>query len=181
MQLINPLDPANAAPEIAATFTAIKSELGTVPNLFKVMAVEPSVLNAYMAFSSAAGKGPLPNKVREQLALTTAGSNGCDYCASAHQALGKMAGLSSNDVSLALEGRADDAKVEAALTFAKSVLADRGHVPDASLEAVRKAGWSDREILDMVANVVLNIFTNYLNNVAGTEIDFPRVATRNTP
>lgn len=180
MQRINALDPATASPEIAAVFAALKSEFGSVPNLFKTMAVEPSVLTAYLAFSDATEKGPLPNKVREQIALATAGSNGCDYCASAHHALGKMAGLSQDDITLALEGRADDAKVDAALTFAKSVLADRGHVPDSSLEAVRKAGWSDREILDIVANVVLNIFTNYLNNVAGTEIDFPRVATRST-
>lgn len=178
MQRIKAIEPANATSEVAATFAAIKAKLGSVPNIFTTMAVAPAVLNAYLAFSDAAGKGRLSAKVREQIALVTANTNGCDYCASAHQALGKMAGLSADDISRALDGDAADAKVAAALVFAKAVLADRGHVPDSALAAVRAADWSDEEILEITANVVLNIFTNYFNNVAGTSVDFPLVATR---
>lgn len=178
MQRITAVDPANATSELAATFAAVKAKLGSVPNLFKTMAVAPSVLNAYLAFSDSAGKGKLSAKVREQIALVTANTNACDYCASAHQALGKMAGLSADDIARAFDGEAADAKAAAALVFAKAVLADRGHVSDTALSVVRAAGWSDEEILEITANVVLNIFTNYFNSVADTDVDFPRVTTR---
>lgn len=178
MQRITAVKPDNATPEVAATFGAIKSKLGSVPNIFTTMAVAPSVLNGYLGFSEAAGKGRLSARVREQIALLAANTNGCDYCASAHQALGKMAGLSTDDISRALDGQSADAKVTAALAFAKAVLAERGHVSDAALSAVRAAGWSDEEVLEITANVALNIFTNYVNSVAGTDVDFPRVATR---
>ena len=178
MQRIKSIDPANAPANVKGTLDAVKAKLGVVPNLLTTMAVAPSVLDAYVAFSGAAGKGHLSAKVREQIALATANTNGCDYCASAHQALGKMAGLSAEDIASALEGRATDAKVAAALSFARSVLAERGHVSDATLQAVRAAGWSDAEVLEIVANVVLNILTNYVNNVADTEVDFPRVSTQ---
>lgn len=178
MQRIRAIDPNQSSADLKATLGAVKAKLGSIPNIFSTMAVAPSVLNGYLGFSEASAKGQLPAKVREQIALVAAGSNGCDYCASAHQALGKMAGLTAEDIAAALEGRASDAKVTAALTFAKAVLAERGHVSDAALQAVRAAGYSDGEILEIVANVVLNVFTNYVNNVAGTEIDFARVTTR---
>lgn len=178
MQRIRAIDPNQSSADLKATLGAVKAKLGSIPNIFSTMAVAPSVLNGYLGFSEASAKGQLPAKVREQIALVAAGSNGCDYCASAHQALGKMAGLTAEDIAAALEGRASDAKVAAALTFAKAVLADRGHVSDAALQAVRAAGYSDGEILEIVANVVLNVFTNYVNSVADTEIDFARVTTR---
>lgn len=177
MPRIAPLSAADASPEVTSTFAAIKSKLGGVPNIFMTMAAAPAVLNGYLAFSDATGKGKLSAKVREQIALVIANTNGCDYCASAHQAIGKMAGLSPEDVARALGGQGTDAKTTAALTFAKSVLADRGHVSDAALAAVRAAGWSDEEILEITANVALNVFTNYFNSVAGTDIDFPRIST----
>ena len=178
MQRIKSIDAANAPANVKSTLDAVKAKLGVVPNLLKTMAVAPSVLDAYVGFSAAAGKGHLSAKVREQIALATANTNGCDYCASAHQALAKMAGLAAEDITAALDGRAAVAKVQAALSFARSVLAERGHVSDATLQAVRAAGWSDAEILEIVANVVLNILTNYVNNVADTEVDFPRVSTQ---
>lgn len=177
MPRIAPLSTADASPEVTATFAAIKAKLGGVPNIFTTMAAAPAVLNGYLAFSDATAKGKLPAKVREQLALVIANTNGCDYCASAHQAIGKMVGLSPEDVTRSLGGQGTDAKTTAALTFAKAVLADRGHVSDAALAAVRAAGWSDEEILEITANVALNVFTNYFNSVAGTDIDFPRVST----
>ncbi|MFA5949433.1 MAG: carboxymuconolactone decarboxylase family protein [Hyphomicrobium sp.] len=177
MQRIKAIDPVTATDDVKVTLDAVKAKLGGVPNIFRTMAVAPSVLNGYLAFSDATEKGRLSGKLRERIALATANINGCDYCASAHQALGKMAGLSPEEIGAALRGQSDDAKVAAALTFAKAVLADRGQVSDDALKAVRAAGWSDGEILEIVASVVLNILTNYLNNVAGTEVDFPRVTT----
>lgn len=177
MQRIEAIDPNQAAANVKSTLDGVKAKLGVVPNLLTTMAVAPAVLESYVTFSTAVGKGHLSAKVREQIALATANVNGCDYCASAHQALGRMAGLSQDEIVSALNGRASDAKVAAALSFAQAVLADHGHVSDATLQSVRAAGWADAEILEIVANVVLNILTNYVNNVASTEIDFPRVST----
>lgn len=177
MQRIEAIDPNHAPAHVKSTLDGVKAKLGVVPNLLTTMAVAPAVLDSYVAFSTAVGKGHLPAKVREQIALATANVNGCDYCASAHQALGRMAGLSQDEIAAALSGRAADAKVAAALSFAQAVHANHGNVSDATIEAVHSAGWSDAEILEIVANVVLNVLTNYVNNVAGTEIDFPRVST----
>lgn len=177
MPRIPTLDPNAASPELRVTLDAVKAKLGMVPNLFKTMAQAPSVLNGYLSFSGAAGAGALSAKVREQIALLTAETNGCDYCASAHQALGKMAGLSPDEIARGYAGDSSDPKARAALVFAKSVLANRGKVSDADFAAVKAAGYADADVLEIVANVALNVFTNYLNNVVGTDIDFPRVQT----
>lgn len=175
MQRIPALDPAAAPAAVAATLEAVKAKLGMVPNIIKTMARAPAVLNSYLAFSGAAGEGRLSAALRERIALLSAQTNGCDYCASAHQALGKMAGLSADEIARGYAGDSSDPKAKAALTFAKAVLARRGQVSDADLAAVKAAGYGEDEVLEIVANVVLNIFTNYFNNVADTEIDFPRV------
>lgn len=177
MQRIPALDPAKANADVRATLDAVKAKLGMVPNIVKTMALAPSVLNGYVSFSGAVGAGELPAKLREQIALVTAQTNGCDYCASAHQALGKMAGLSAEEIARSHRGQSADAKAQAALTFAQAVLGKRGKVSDSELAAIKAAGFSEGQVLEIVANVALNIFTNYFNNVADTEIDFPRVST----
>lgn len=177
MPRIPTLDPATAPANVRAALDAVKAKLGVVPNLMKTMGQAPSVLDGYLAFSGAAGSGALPAKLRAQIALLTAETNGCDYCASAHQALGKMAGLSDDEIGRGYAGDSVDAKARAALAFAKSVLTHRGKVSDGDLAAIKAAGFADGEVLEIVANVVLNILTNYINNVAGTDIDFPRVHT----
>ncbi|NJO31898.1 MAG: carboxymuconolactone decarboxylase family protein [Rhodospirillales bacterium] len=175
MQRIPQLDPANATTEVAATLAAVKSKLGMVPNIVKTMAQAPAVLNGYLALSGAIGAGRLPAALREQIALVTAGINGCDYCASAHSALGKMAGLGADEIKRNLAGDAADGKARAAVTFTKKLVVDRGLVSDADLGAVKAAGFSDEELLEILGNVALNLFTNYFNHVADTDIDFPRV------
>lgn len=175
MQRIPAVDPATAPAPVAATLNAVKAKLGMIPNLVKVMAQSQSVLDGYLAIAAATDAGGLSAPLREQIALLSAGTNGCDYCASAHHLLGKRAGLEDSEISGALSGSSKDAKSAAALAFAKAVLLARGRVADTDLAAVRAAGFSDGEILEIVANVVVNIFTNYVNNVADTDIDFPRV------
>lgn len=177
MQRIPALDPTTANADVRATLDAVKAKLGMVPNIVRTMARAPSVLNGYLAFSGAVGTGELPAKLREQIALVTAQTNGCDYCASAHQALGKMAGLSAEEIARGYQGQSVDAKALAALTFAQAVLAKRGKVSVAELAAIKAAGFSEGQVLEIVTNVALNIFTNYFNNVADTEIDFPLVNT----
>jgi uncharacterized peroxidase-related enzyme len=139
------------------------------------MAQSPAVLEAYLNFSGALGAGKLNSRLREQIALITAEINGCGYCASAHTAIGKMVGLDEAAISAARNGNAEDSKSDAALKFARTLIVNRGEVSDAGLEAVKGAGFSDGEIAEIIANVAINIFTNYFNLVANTDIDFPKV------
>jgi uncharacterized peroxidase-related enzyme len=153
---------------------AVKAKLGIVPNLTRVMAVSPPVLDAYLGFSGALARGTLPARVREQLALVVSEANRCDYCVSAHSAIGKRAGLTDQEILDSRRGTSADRKTDALLRFARTVVAKRGVIDDADLAAVRDAGHGDAEVAEVVAHVALNIFTNYFNNVAGTIIDFPK-------
>jgi len=175
MSRIPALDPA--AGQAADLLAAVAAKLGATPNLFKVAAHAPAALEGLVALNGALGAGALPARTRESLAIAIAEVNGCDYCLSAHALIGKGAGLSETDIGLARSGRAADGKAEAALAFARTVVARRGKVSDADLAAARIAGLSDGALVEVVAHVALNIFTNYLNNVAETEIDFPVLHT----
>jgi AhpD family alkylhydroperoxidase len=137
------------------------------------MANSPAVANAYLGFSQSLSTGSLPARTREQLALVVGETNGCEYCVAAQTTLGKGAGLSEGEMCDARRAVAGDDKERAALEFARTIVTDRGNVSDDDVHAVRQAGYSDGEIGEIVAHVALNIFTNYFNHVAGTEVDFP--------
>lgn len=154
---------------------AVQKQLGFAPNLMKTLANSPTALEAYLNFSGTLGK-TLNAKLRQQIALLTAEENGCGYCASAHTAIGKNVGMNDEEILAAREGNGSDAKADAAVKFAKAILETRGKVGDEDLDAVKSAGFTSGEIAEIVANVALNVFTNYFNNVAATEIDFPVVA-----
>lgn len=153
---------------------AVKKQIGFAPNLMKTLAHSPNALEAYLNFSGTLGH-TLNAKLREEIALVSAEENGCGYCASAHTAIGKMVGLTDEQTLAAREGRGDDVKNDAGLKFAKAVLEKRGKVGDNDLEAVKNAGFTSGEIAEIVANVALNVFTNYFNETAQTEIDFPAI------
>ena len=156
----------------------VKKKMGGVPNILATMANSPSALEAYLGFSGALAKGQFSAKLREQIALTVAGQNSCDYCASVHTALAKGAGASEEDARLAIAGKASDERTAIVLGLAKNIVETRGFVAPEVMENVRAAGFSDAEIIEIIANVSLNIFTNYFNHIAGTEIDFPVVNTK---
>jgi uncharacterized peroxidase-related enzyme len=174
MSRITALDPVNVAGKNAELFAAVKSQLGLVPNLMRTFGHSPAALDAYLTFGGKLAGGVLPAPVREQLALTVAEANGCDYCLAAHSLLGKGAGLSREAILAARRAGAADPKVNALLRFAAAVVASRGRVSDEALAAVRSAGATDAEIIEVVAHVALNILTNYTNNVAQTSVDFPK-------
>ena len=177
MQTLNSIDPASATGKTKQIFDGLQKNLGTVPNLMRVLANSPAALNAYMSFSGALGEGTLSAKTREQLAIAVANANSCDYCLSAHNALGKLAGLATDDLALAQNAEAADQKTAAALRFAVEIVRKRGLLPASEVEALRTAGFSDGEVTEIIAAVALNIFTNYFNHIAGTAIDFPVVKT----
>jgi len=173
MARIQPVDSNSADPIVAELLGSVKKKLGVVPNLVATMANSPAVAKAYLGFSQALAGGTLPAKLREQIALAVAETNGCDYCLAAHTALGKGAGLSDEEACDARRAVADDPRDQAALEFARVIVRDRGVVADEDVEQVRQAGYTDGEIGEIVANVALNLLTNYFNHVAGTEVDFP--------
>lgn len=155
---------------------AVKQQLGSVPNLFRVIGNSPSALEGYLGLSGALAKGTLDAKLRERLAIRIAELNGCDYCLSAHTYLGKqLAKLDDADLARSREGRSADVRVEAALRFATAIVRERGHVSAAALADARAAGFDDAQLVEIVLHVALNTLTNYVNGVAGTEVDFPRV------
>lgn len=176
MSRITALDPATTTGKSAELFTAVKSKLGMVPNLMRTLGHSPAALEAYLGFSATLGHGVLPAKVREQIALTVAETNACDYCLAAHSLIGKGAGLSPDAILAARRIEAADPRVDALLKFAAKVVEARGLVSDDALAAVRAAGVSDAEVIETVAHVALNILTNYLNHVAQTTVDFPKAA-----
>lgn len=177
MQRIPALE-ISAAPEASKIMLdAVQKKIGMVPNLFKTFAHSPAVLQFYLHQGEALSSGSLPAALREQIALVTAGTNGCDYCASAHTLMGKGAGLAAAEMTNNLHGVAGDAKTQIALTFAKEVVEKRGRINDAQLHAVREAGYSEAELVEIIAHIAMNLFTNYFNHIAGTVIDFPPVIT----
>ena len=174
MQRITAINHESAEGKAKELLDVVKEKIGFAPNLMKTLASSPAVLEAYLNFSGSLGT-TLNAKLREQIALTTAEINGCHYCASAHSAIGKMVGLDEHTIEDARRASSHDKKADAALKFASALIVSRGKVSPADFQAVTDAGFTEMEITEIVANVALNIFTNYFNEVAGTVVDFPTI------
>lgn len=174
MSRIHAISPESATGQARSLLEAVRGKLGLVPNMTRAMANSPAVLDAYLQFSGAIGKGTLSAKVREQIALAVAQANGCVYCLAAHSTIGTMVGLTAEQVQDSRLGTAVDPEAEALLRFALKVVAARGRISDNDLTEARAAGLGDGTLAEVVANVALHVFTNYFNLVADTDLDFPR-------
>lgn len=164
--------PAGSRPMLEA----VKKQLGVAPNLFRMVGTSPTALEGYLGLSAALGKGDLPAPTRERIALAVAEINGCSYCLSAHTYLGKnIAKLDDAEMNANRKGTSNDPKADAAVRFAAKVVKNRGHVSDDDLHAVKLAGYDDAQVIEIVMHVALNTWTNYINEVARTEVDFPVV------
>jgi len=167
--------PANSRPLLEA----VQKQFGVVPNLFRLVGNSPESLEGYLALSGALGKGKLPAATRERIALAVAEVNGCSYCLSAHTYMGKnLAKLSDDEMTANRNGSSNDPVAQAAVRFASKVAQERGHVSSDEIKEVKKAGYDDAQIIEIVLHVALNTWTNYINEVAATEIDFPVVKPR---
>jgi len=168
------------APEAAQPLLqAVKKQLGVVPNLFRLVATSPAALEGYLGLNGALGKGTLDAPTRERIALAVAEINGCDYCLSAHSYLGKnLAKLSEAEIAANRNGGSTDPKADAAVRFAVKLVNARGHASEDDLRAVRLAGFSDAQLIEIVLHVALNTLTNYVNEAFKTEIDFPVVTAK---
>jgi uncharacterized peroxidase-related enzyme len=176
---IQPIDPATAPEAAQPMLEALNKKLGRIPNIFKTMAQAPATLEMYMGASGALAKSSLPTTLREQIAIACAGATHCDYCASAHSAIGKNVGVSDAELQSSLNGKSNDAKTQAALTFVRALAINpAAPVTDAQVNALRTAGFGDAQILEIVAATALNLYTNLFNHVAETVSDFePFVST----
>jgi uncharacterized peroxidase-related enzyme len=175
MPRINPVTNDQTDASTQATLAAVKGKIGMVPNLFSTFAQAPAVLNANLAFSDALATGRLTAAQREIVALATAQINECHYCLSAHTLLGKGAGLSPAQIAGARGGKADNAFDNALAMLAANIVQTRGQISNDDLASARAAGLDDGHIVEVIGNVAHNILTNYTNNVAQTDIDFPVV------
>jgi uncharacterized peroxidase-related enzyme len=168
-----------APPAARPLLEAVQKQLGVVPNLFRLVANSPAALEGYLSLSGALSKGALPAPTRERIALAVAEINGCNYCLSAHTYLGRnLAKLDDGEMSANRNGASNDSKADAAVRFAAKVARERGHVTEGDFRAVKSAGYDDAQVIEIVLHVALNTWTNYINVVAQTDIDFPVVTAR---
>jgi uncharacterized peroxidase-related enzyme len=174
-----PASIADAPEKSRPLLDAVNKQLGTVPNMFRLISNSPQALEGYLGLSGALSQGALPAATRERIALAVAEVNGCDYCLSAHTYLGRnLARLDDDEITTNRNGASNDPKADVAVRFAVAVTRSRGHVAEAELSAVRNAGYTDAQVIEIVQHVALNIWTNYFNEVFGTDIDFPLVQAR---
>jgi len=167
----------NPTGKAAELLDAVKASMGSTPNIFTAFANAPAVLEGFLNFSGALSAGKLNAGLRESLALTIAGFNGCNYCASAHTFIGDKTGLSADELAANLRGESSDVKTQAALKFALEVLETRGHASQEALNTVVEAGYTKEEAIEIVGHVALNTLTNYFNETFAVEVDFPPVST----
>ena len=175
MPRLNSIDPDTAQGKAKLLLDGVRKSLGMTPNIMRMLANSPAALEAYLGLMKALGGASIDAQTRESIALATSGANGCDYCASAHTAIGKMLGLSHEEAQANLYGRSSEPARAAVLEFARAIVEKRGWVSDGDLARVRGAGFGDAEITEIVATVATTTFSNYFNHVAETEIDFPSV------
>lgn len=173
MPRIRPVDAGNSNEQTQQILKSVKTKMGMVPNLISTMAQAPVVAKAYLEFSGAMASGTLSQRVREQISLIVGEANSCGYCVSAHTALGQAIGMSEQETIAARKGDLEDHKENAAIQFAQKVVLERAKVADCDLDQLRQVGYTEGEICEIIANVALNIFTNYFNEIVETEIDFP--------
>ena len=170
---------ADAPEKARGLLEAVNKQLGTVPNMFRLISTSPQALEGYLGLSGALSKGALPAPTRERIALAVAEVNGCNYCLSAHTYLGKnLAHLDDAEITANRSGASNDPKADAAVRFAAKVARERGQVAEGDLAAVRSVGYTDAQLIEIVLHVALNTWTNYFNEVFATDIDFPVIEAR---
>ena len=174
-QRIKALDPRLAKGKAKELLDAVEKKYGGVPNSFKTMANSPAAFQGFLDLSGTLEDGVLPFETRYQIAIAVSEINGCPYCLSAFTAIGKSRGMKDETLAMCRVAGSTDPKIDAILKFAAAIVRERGAVTFEDFQKVKSGGCSDTEIQEIVANVALFTFANYMNLVVGTEIDFPIV------
>jgi uncharacterized peroxidase-related enzyme len=170
------IDPKSASGPTKDLLDAVHAQFGVVPNFIRLLANSPAALSAFLGLYGPLDNATIDKATRERIALVVAEDNGCQYCVSAHTTIGRSAGLSNEEMLLNRQGDSSNAQAAAAVAFAKALNEHRGEVTTGEFEAVRAAGFNDGEIVEIIALVALNVFTNVLNKSMLVEIDFPKVS-----
>jgi uncharacterized peroxidase-related enzyme len=178
MSRIPLVDPATTTGAVHDQLEQIRGAFGGVPSMFRAVATSPAALTSMWSAFGALGGGTLGPAIGEQIAVAVANRNACAYCLAAHTALGRKAGVTREALTAAQTGTSDDAPTAALLTFALAVVEQRGQVSAADVQAVRDAGWGDEQVVEVIAHVALNLFTNYVNVALDVPVDFPTVGLR---
>lgn len=176
MSRIKVIDHHNANAEQKALLDAIQGQLGMVPNFLKVFANSPVALQAFLGLHGVANAGSLTPQTRERIALALAQQNTCEYCLSAHTAIGRKAGLTGDEIAAARAGSSEDAKAAVAVKLARSLVEHKGDITSAELTEAREAGYSDADIVEIITHVGMNLLTNILGKASRVDIDFPKVS-----
>ena len=175
MSRIHTISNENANPEQLELLNAIQSQLGMVPNFLKVLANSPTALKSFLGLHEIAGNGSLDEETRERIALALAQQNACEYCVSAHTAMGRKAGLSTAEMEANRFGTSQDTKAAVAVKFAKALAEHSGEVTTKEILEVRDAGFSESDIVEIITHVGMNILTNMIGKASRVEIDFPKI------
>ena len=175
MSRITLIAPTDATGSVEQNFAEIKSAFGVVPNMFRAVANSPAALASMWGSFGALGGGRLGAKLGEQLAVAIADRNNCNYCLAAHTGLGKRAGATAEEMAKAQAGRSTDPRTQAALTFAIRIVENRADISASEVAGLRAAGFDDEEVVEIIAHVALNLFTNYINVALDVPVDFPGV------
>ncbi len=175
MSRISAINPQTATGDAKNLLDAVQAQLGITPNFIRVLAHAPKALEGFLGLYGALGAAGLPKAMQERIALAIAEGNSCQYCVSAHTAIGRGAGLSNEEMQLNRRGASADSKGAAIVAFARALNDNRGELTTAEFDAARAAGLSDAEIVEIIAVVSLNFFTNILGKAVRVDIDFPKV------
>ena len=176
MARIQQLDPKSTSGTARRLLDKVEHQFGVVPNFMRAFANSPAALGAFLNASGSLGGGSLGAETGERIALTMAEANGCQYCVSAHTTLAEQAGLDAAEIEAARRGESNDARADAAVRFAKSVLSNMGDVTTAEISDLRRAGYTDGELVEIISHVAINTWTNMLGKVGQIDIDFPKIA-----
>ncbi|MBG0830082.1 peroxidase-related enzyme [Planomonospora sp. ID67723] len=170
------IDPATATGAAAEQLAATQQTMGLTPNMARALANSPAALKGFLGLFGALKQGTLPPALQERLALAIAEANGCSYCLSAHTMVARnVVKLPQAEIEAARHGRSAEPKDQAALSLALAITRNRGPVEKEVFDAARQAGLSDEEIVEVIANVARNIFTNYVNEALEVDVEWPRV------
>lgn len=180
MTRINLIDPATATGARKDLLGQIHGAFGATPNMFRAVANSPAALKSMWGAFGALGSGRIESKLGEQIAVAIADRNACNYCLAAHTALGRKAGASAEEMTAAQSGRSTDPRTAAALAFALKVVETRAQVSADDVASLRKVGFDDEQIVEILAHVALNLFTNYVNVAFDVPVDFPAVKLTRT-
>ena len=175
MQRIPPLTVENAPEASKPILENIKSRLGRIPNIYATAAHSPAALKGLTTLTSALAGGKLEGIPSEAVSLCVSQEHGCHYCTAAHTALAKRQGATDEQALGYRQGKADDPKIQALLDFATAVVKNRGQVSDDDVQKAKDAGFAEADLLEAIGIVVLNTFTNYINALVKTDLDFPKV------